>query len=98
MTMRNLMTHTPGWEESIKELFVANQSDLYPIDEYLKKRLPKQIYPPGTTPAYSNYGARWRDTSSAAFRACRSTNTSRRISFSRWAWATQPSASRCPRI
>ena len=30
---------------------------MYPIDQYLKKRLPKQIYPPGTTPAYSNYGA-----------------------------------------
>ena len=57
VTMRNLMTHTPGWEESIKELFVANPSDMYPIGEYLKKRLPKQIYPPGTTPAYSNYGA-----------------------------------------
>ena len=57
VTMRNLMTHTPGWEESIKELFVANASEMYPIDQYLKKRLPKQIYPPGTTPAYSNYGA-----------------------------------------
>ena len=57
VTMRNLMTHTPGWEESIKELFVADPSEMYPIDQYLKKRLPKQIYPPGTTPAYSNYGA-----------------------------------------
>ncbi len=57
VTMRDLMTHTPGWEESIKELFVANAADLYPLDRYLKKRLPKQIYPPGTTPAYSNYGA-----------------------------------------
>jgi CubicO group peptidase (beta-lactamase class C family) len=57
VTMRNLMTHTPGWQESIKELFVANPSEMYPIDQYLKKRLPKQIYPPGTTPAYSNYGA-----------------------------------------
>jgi CubicO group peptidase (beta-lactamase class C family) len=57
VTMRNLMTHTPGWEESVKELFVANPSEMYPIGQYLKKRLPKQIYPPGTTPAYSNYGA-----------------------------------------
>ncbi len=57
VTMRDLMTHTPGWEESLKELFVSTPSDLYPLGEYLKKRLPKQIYPPGTTPAYSNYGA-----------------------------------------
>ena len=55
--MRDLMTHTPGWEESLKELFVASPSDMYPLGQYLKKRLPKQIYPPGTTPAYSNYGA-----------------------------------------
>jgi CubicO group peptidase (beta-lactamase class C family) len=57
VTMRNLMTHTPGWEESVKELFVATPADIYPTDQYLKKRLPRQIYPPGTTPAYSNYGA-----------------------------------------
>jgi len=57
VTMRDLMTHTPGWQEVIKELFVADASDLYPLDGYLKKRLPKQIFPPGTTPAYSNYGA-----------------------------------------
>jgi CubicO group peptidase (beta-lactamase class C family) len=57
VTMRNLMTHTPGWEESIKELFVANPSEMYPLGNYLKARLPKQVYPPGTTPAYSNYGA-----------------------------------------
>jgi CubicO group peptidase (beta-lactamase class C family) len=57
VTMRNLMTHTPGWEESVKELFVGSASELYPMDQYLKKRLPKQIFPPGTTPAYSNYGA-----------------------------------------
>lgn len=57
VTMRDLMTHTPGWEESIKELFVANPSEMYPLGDYLKARLPKQIFPPGTTPAYSNYGA-----------------------------------------
>ena len=57
VTMRDLMTHTPGWQEVIKELFVADASELYPLDRYLKKRLPKQIFPPGTTPAYSNYGA-----------------------------------------
>lgn len=57
VTMRNLMTHTPGWEESLKELFVQDPSYLYPLSRYLPARLPKQIFPPGTTPAYSNYGA-----------------------------------------
>jgi CubicO group peptidase (beta-lactamase class C family) len=57
VTLRNLMTHTPGWEESVKELFVAKATEVYPIDQYLKRRLPRQLFPPGTTPAYSNYGA-----------------------------------------
>ena len=57
ITMRDLMTHTPGFEEAIKELFVASAADLYPLNRYVQARLPEQIFPPGTTPAYSNYGA-----------------------------------------
>ena len=55
ITLRNIMTHTPGFEETIQELFVANASDLKPLDEYLREHLPARIFPPGTTPAYSNY-------------------------------------------
>jgi CubicO group peptidase (beta-lactamase class C family) len=55
VTMRNLMTHTPGFEEVIKDLMVP--SNLRPMKEWLPSHLPRQIYPPGTTPAYSNYGA-----------------------------------------
>ena len=57
VTLRNLMTHTPGWEEVVKELFVADSAALYPMERYVKKRLPQQVFAPGTTPAYSNYGA-----------------------------------------
>lgn len=57
ITMRNLMTHTPGSEETLKELFVGSATDLRPLNEYLPSHLPKQIFPPGTTPAYSNFGA-----------------------------------------
>lgn len=54
ITLRNLMTHTPGFEEAIKNLFVpANR--MQPLDVYLKKHLPVRIYPPGTTIGYSNY-------------------------------------------
>jgi CubicO group peptidase (beta-lactamase class C family) len=56
ITLRNLMTHTPGFEETIQELFVENASDLKPLDQYLKEHLPNRIFPPGTVPAYSNYG------------------------------------------
>jgi CubicO group peptidase (beta-lactamase class C family) len=57
ITMKDLMTHTPGFEETLKELFVANASDMRPLRDYLATHLPAQIFPPGTTPAYSNYGA-----------------------------------------
>ncbi|HKD21450.1 MAG TPA: serine hydrolase [Rhizomicrobium sp.] len=56
ITLRNLMTHTPGFEEGIHDAFVKNASDLYPLGDYLKKRMPARIYPPGEVTAYSNYG------------------------------------------
>ncbi len=57
ITMKDLMTHTPGFEETVKELFVAKAADMHPLEQYIHARLPKEIFPPGTTPAYSNYGA-----------------------------------------
>ena len=57
ITLKDIMTHTPGFEETIKELFVANAADMRPLKDYLSSHLPKEIFPPGTTPAYSNYGA-----------------------------------------
>jgi CubicO group peptidase (beta-lactamase class C family) len=53
--LRNIMTHTPGFEETIKDLFIANEKDLRPLGDYLKASLPERVFPPGTTPAYSNY-------------------------------------------
>lgn len=57
ITVRDLMTHTPGFEETIRDLLVANKSELEPIGVYLRRHLPGEIFPPGTTIAYSNYGA-----------------------------------------
>ena len=57
ITMKDLMTHTPGFEETLKELFVANAKDMRPLGDYLRTDVPEEIFPPGTTPAYSNYGA-----------------------------------------
>ena len=55
ITLRNIMTHTPGFEEAVQELFVADAAHLTPLDQYVKVHLPTRIFPPGTTPAYSNY-------------------------------------------
>lgn len=57
ITMRNLMTHTPGFEESIMDLIVDNPKDLVPLGKYLKTHMPARVFPAGSTPAYSNYGA-----------------------------------------
>ena len=54
-TMRDIMTHRSGLEETIKDLFVASEKDLTPMAQYLPAHLPTQIFPPGTVPAYSNY-------------------------------------------
>lgn len=55
ITLRNVMTHTSGFEETAQELFVADAKDMKPIGTYVKEHLPERIYAPGTTPAYSNY-------------------------------------------
>lgn len=57
ITMRNLMTHTPGFEESIMDLIVKDPKDMEPLGEYLKTHVPARVFPAGSTPAYSNYGA-----------------------------------------
>lgn len=55
ITMKNILTHTPGFEESVKDLFKTEPGDLN-LGEYLKTHIPARIFPPGTVPAYSNYG------------------------------------------
>ena len=54
ITLKNIMTHTPGFEEQIKDLFTTGTESAN-LGEYLKTHIPARIFPPGTTPAYSNY-------------------------------------------
>ena len=54
-TLRDIMTHRSGLEETIKDLFVGSEKDLTPLSQYLPAHLPQQIFAPGTIPAYSNY-------------------------------------------
>ena len=56
ITLKNLLTHTPGFEESVKDLITFKQ-DSPDLGRYLKAHIPRRIFPPGTVPAYSNYGA-----------------------------------------
>ncbi|KRA81853.1 hypothetical protein ASD78_00845 [Lysobacter sp. Root667] len=57
VTMRQLMTHTPGFEESIRHLFADRPSSLIGNGRYLKSVQPERVFAPGEVPAYSNYGA-----------------------------------------
>lgn len=57
ITMRNLMTHTPGFEEQIKDLINSEGMPMASLRQHLMAHMPARIFPPGTTPAYSNYGA-----------------------------------------
>jgi len=57
VTMRNLMTHTAGFAETIKHLFPTNAGRLQPLGKFLSQWTPNRIFPPGEVPAYSNYGA-----------------------------------------
>ena len=56
VTMRQLMTHTAGFEEQVKDLIGSDRDAIPPYDELLKRWIPQRIFAPGTTPAYSNYG------------------------------------------
>lgn len=55
ITLRDIMTHRTGFEETVKDLFVGSPEDLQPLSQYLQSHMPSRIFPPGVTPAYSNY-------------------------------------------
>ncbi len=55
ITLRNIMTHTAGFEEVVKDLFVADAQHMGSLEYYVKNHIPARIFPPGTVPAYSNY-------------------------------------------
>ncbi|BBG05542.1 MULTISPECIES: serine hydrolase domain-containing protein [Pseudonocardia] len=55
VTMRHLLTHTAGFEEQVRGLISHGESSP-DLREVLAADPPEQVFSPGTTPAYSNYG------------------------------------------
>lgn len=55
VTMRNILTHTAGFEETVRHLIHDNPDRLVPLDKYVRVSLPNRIFDAGSTPAYSNY-------------------------------------------
>lgn len=56
VTMRQLMTHTGGFEETSKGILFYDRKYELPLGDYLKRWVPTRIYEAGTMPAYSNWG------------------------------------------
>ena len=54
ITLRNIMTHTTGFEERVRGLI---NPDVHTVglEHALKTWVPDRVYAPGSTPAYSNY-------------------------------------------
>jgi CubicO group peptidase (beta-lactamase class C family) len=55
ITLRQIMTHTAGFEEQLKDLIGHDRDGVPPYGDLLKRWVPERIFAPGTTPAYSNY-------------------------------------------
>ena len=56
VTLRNLMTHTGGFEETIDDIILTDTKHAVSLRDYLIRNQPMRIFPPGEIPAYSNYG------------------------------------------
>lgn len=56
ITPAHLMAHTPGFADVVEGLFVFSPTDVPPLAEYVRSRLPERVFAPGTVQAYSNYG------------------------------------------
>ena len=55
ITLRNIMTHTPGFEDMLKNLFSSDAANFPSLQAYVSGATPRRIYEPGSTVSYSNY-------------------------------------------
>ncbi len=56
VTLRNLMTHTGGFEETVNDIIFTDPKKAITLRDFLIHNQPMRIFPPGEVPAYSNYG------------------------------------------
>jgi CubicO group peptidase (beta-lactamase class C family) len=55
VTLRQIMTHTGGFEEVLKNIIFYDPKINMPLEAYLKTWTPTRIFDAGTTPDYSNW-------------------------------------------
>jgi len=57
ITLLDLMNHRAGFEEGLKDIIATDPHGLESTETYLKQHPRPLLFPPGSVPAYSNYGA-----------------------------------------
>jgi CubicO group peptidase (beta-lactamase class C family) len=55
--LKDLMTHTSGFEDLYYDRITKDPNDLEPTREWLISHMPARVRPPGDVAAYSDYGA-----------------------------------------
>lgn len=55
ITMIHLMNHQGGFEDSVMGMDTPDKSEILPLEVYLYRYQPAQVYAPGTVTAYSNW-------------------------------------------
>ncbi|MFL5616432.1 MAG: serine hydrolase domain-containing protein [Gemmatimonadaceae bacterium] len=55
ITLRHIMTHTPGFEEDGRDLITDDSTHIEKLGTWLATHIPGRVRPPGTYSSYSNY-------------------------------------------
>lgn len=56
ITLKHLLTHSPGFEDLVIGLFGKTAADLSPLEELLSEQVPRRVRKPGEVASYSNHG------------------------------------------
>jgi CubicO group peptidase (beta-lactamase class C family) len=55
ITLRHVLTHTPGFEEDGRDLFTEDPGHITPMGTWLAAHKPERVRPPGVYSSYSNW-------------------------------------------
>jgi CubicO group peptidase (beta-lactamase class C family) len=56
ITLKHLLTHTPGFEDHVIGLFAHKPEEVGALQDVLRAQMPMRVRPPGVIASYSNHG------------------------------------------